>query len=281
MSSAITFVDGQWVDANAPLWSSVSHGVWLSSMVFDGARAFEGVTPDLDLHCQRAIHSANALGLRANKTAAEIEEIARDGMQKFASDEALYIRPLFWADDGFVAPNPDSTRFALTLSPMAMPGTGGFSACLSTRRRPMPDAAPTDAKASCLYPNAGRALIEARGRGFDNCVMLDPMGNVAEFATANLFIAKDGVVKTPAINGSFLNGITRQRILKLLRDRGETVVECRLTADDVYHADEIFNTGNYGKVMPVIRYEDRDLQPGPKYNLARDLYWEFAHGKAG
>ncbi|MDW3204482.1 MAG: branched-chain amino acid aminotransferase [Alphaproteobacteria bacterium] len=280
MSSAITYVDGQWVDANAPLWSSVSHGVWLSSMVFDGARAFEGVTPDLDLHCQRTINSANALGLRATKTAAEIEEIAREGMKKFASDEALYIRPLFWADDGFVAPNPDSTRFALTLTPMAMPGTGGFSACLSTRRRPMPDAAPTDAKASCLYPNAGRALLEARGRGFDNCVMLDPMGNVAEFATANLFIAKDGVIKTPAINGSFLNGITRQRVMKLLRDRGETVVECRLTADDVYHADEIFNTGNYGKVMPVIRYEDRDLQPGPKFNLARELYWEFSHGKA-
>lgn len=277
MSDALTYVDGKWQDASAPLWSSTSHGVWLSSMVFDGARAFEGVTPDLDLHCRRAVHSAGALGLRATLDAKQIEEIALEGVKKFSSDEALYIRPIFWAENGFVAPDPDSTRFALTVSPMAMPATTGFSACLSSRRRPTPDSAPTDAKASCLYPNAGRALLEARERGFDNCVMMDAIGNIAEFATANLFIAKDGVVQTPAVNGSFLNGITRQRVIKLLRERGETVVEGRITPQDLRSADEIFNTGNYGKVMPVIRYEDRDLQPGPKYQLARDLYWEFSH----
>ncbi|MEQ8441156.1 MAG: branched-chain amino acid aminotransferase [Alphaproteobacteria bacterium] len=274
---ALTFFNGSWRDADEPLWASSSHGVWLASMVFDGARAFEGTTPDLERHCQRAVNSANSLGLRATKTAQEIEEIAREGLAKYASDAALYIRPLFWADDGFVAPNPDSTQFALSLVPMPMPGTGGFSACLSTRRRPMPNSAPTDTKAGCLYPNAGRALIEAKERGFDNCVMLDPMGNVAEFATSNLFLAKDGIVKTPVANGCFLNGITRQRVIKLLRDRGETVVEGCVTEEDLKTADEIFNTGNYGKVQPLIRYEDRDLQPGPKFKLARELYWDFAH----
>lgn len=277
MSDPITYVDGKWVDANAPLWSSMSHGVWLSSMIFDGARAFEGVMPDLDLHCQRAVRSAKRLGLAPTKSAQEIEEIAREGVAKFPSDEAVYIRPMFWADVGFVAPDPTSTRFALTVNPLPMPGFDGFSACLSTRRRPTPDSAPTDTKASCLYPNAGRALQEARDKGFANCVMLDAMGNVAEFATANLFIAKDGILKTPQESGSFLNGVTRQRVLKLMRDRGENVQECRLTAEDLLDADEIFNTGNYGKLMPVIRYEDRDLQPGPMFRLARDLYWEFAH----
>lgn len=277
MSDPITYVDGKWVDANAPLWSSMSHGVWLSSMIFDGARAFEGVMPDLDLHCQRAVRSAKRLGLAPTKTPEEIEEIAREGVAKFPIDEAVYIRPMFWADVGFVAPDPTSTRFALTVNPLPMPGFEGFSACLSTRRRPTPDSAPTDTKASCLYPNAGRALQEARDKGFSNCVMLDAMGNVAEFATANLFIAKDGVLKTPQESGSFLNGVTRQRVLKLMRERGENVHECRLTAEDLLDADEIFNTGNYGKLMPVIRYEDRDLQPGPMFRLARDLYWEFAH----
>ena len=109
-TTAITYVDGKWVDANAPLWSSMSHGVWLSSMIFDGARAFEGVTPDLDLHCQRAVRSAGALGLRATMGAKEIEEIARDGVAQFSSDTALYIRPMFWAEVGFVAPDPDSTK---------------------------------------------------------------------------------------------------------------------------------------------------------------------------
>lgn len=276
-TKALTYVDGSWVDAEAPLWKSTSHGVWLASMVFDGARSFEGTAPDLDLHAKRAVNSANRLGLRATKTAEEIVEIAKEGIAKYSVDTPLYVRPLFWADEGFVAPDPDSTRFAITMQPMGMPGFGGFTAGLSSCRRPMPDAAPTDTKAGCLYPNAGRALLEARERGFQNAVMLDPMGNVAEFATSNLFMAKDGVVKTPAVNGCFLNGITRQRVIKLLQENGHSVVETRLTHQDLMQADEIFNTGNYGKVMPLIRYEDRDLQPGPMFTLARDLYWEFAH----
>ena len=84
---------------------------------------------------------------------------------------------------------------------------------------------PVDTKAGCLYPNNGRALFEAKSRGFDNCLVLDMLGNVAELGTANVFFAKDGVVYTPAANGTFLNGVTRQRIIKLMRDAGVTVVE--------------------------------------------------------
>src|SRR3546814_12090816 len=89
--------------------------------------------------------------------------------------------------------------------------------------------APTDAKASCLYPNSARALNEASKRGFDNAVVLDALGNVAELATANLWIAKDGVAVTPAPNGTFLNGITKQRAMQLLTAAGIEVRETRLT----------------------------------------------------
>ena len=277
-AKAITWSDGEWHDGRTPLWHSMSHGVWLSSFVFDGARYFEGVTPDLDLHCQRTIDSAIALGLGPMKRMEEILEIAQDGIREIDSEHALYIRPMFWADAGFVAPDPASTQFALTIHELPMPGHGGFSACLSTRRRPMPDAAPTDAKAACLYPNAGRALLEARARGFDNCVMMDPMGNIAEFATANIFHVKNGTIFTPQPNGCFLSGITRRRVMKLLRADGFDVVETRVTPGDLDMADEIFNTGNYGKVMPVTKYESRDLQPGPVFKRAKELYWDFAHG---
>jgi len=84
---------------------------------------------------------------------------------------------------------------------------------------------PVDAKAGCLYPNNARALFEAHSRGFDNAIVCDLLGNVAELATANIFIAKDGVVFTPAPNGTFLNGITRQRVIKLLREVGVRVIE--------------------------------------------------------
>src|SRR3546814_17101961 len=95
--------------------------------------------------------------------------------------------------------------------------------------------APTDAKASCLYPNSARALNEASKRGFDNAVVLDALGNVAELATANLWIAKDGVAVTPAPNGTFLNGITKQRAMQLLTAAGIEVREPRLPCDRKRH----------------------------------------------
>jgi branched-chain amino acid aminotransferase len=108
--------------------------------------------------------------------------------------------------------------------------------------------------------------------------MLDMLGNVAELGNANVFMAKDGVVYTPAPNGTFLNGITRERVIELLRGGGVTVVEATLRYADFVAADEIFSTGNFAKVAPVIRIDDRRLTPGPFYARARKLYWDFAHG---
>ena len=108
-----------------------------------------------------------------------------------------------------------------------MPGEQGFSACFSSFARSWSNMAPTDAKASCLYPNGQRAIRDAANRGFDNAIMLDGDGNIAEFATSNLWIAKNGVVSTPVDNGTFLNGITRRRVLALLRP---TASKCRSAA---------------------------------------------------
>jgi len=276
---AISYIDGAWLEGNPAIIGPMTHAIWMSSVVFDGARAFEGVAPDLDLHCARAIRSAQALGLEPMLSAGEIEELCWDGIRRFPSDAALYIRPMFYAESGFVLADPGSTRFTLTLFEAPMPSAAGFTAGLSTRRRPAPDSAPTAAKAACLYPNAGLALREVAARGFDNAILLDPIGNVAEFATANLFIAKDGAVHTPVPNGTFLNGITRQRVIALLRDAGVPVYERALTFAEVMAADEVFSTGNYAKVVPVTRVEDRHLQPGPLAARARALYWDFAHAR--
>jgi branched-chain amino acid aminotransferase len=135
--------------------------------------------------------------------------------------------------------------------------------------------------APCLYPHNSRALLEAQARGFDNCLMLDMLGNVAEFGNSNVFMAKDGVVYTPAPNGTFLNGITRQRVIELLRGDGVTVIETILRYQDFQSADEIFSSGNFAKVAPVFRIDDRSLQPGPFYRPARKLYWDFAHAREG
>ncbi len=275
--TSFVFHDGKWTEGDPPLLTAMSHAVWLSSIVFDGARSFEGVTPDLALHCERAVNSCRAFAMNPTVSTHEMFEIALDGVAKFPSGAELYIRPMFWAQEGWIAPDPESTQFAMLVYESPLPPATGFGACLSTRRRPAPDQAMTDAKASCLYPNAGRALKEAAARGFDNAVVLDPNGNVAEFATSNLFTVADGVAHTPIPNGTFLNGITRQRVINLLRGRDVEVVERSMTPADLLAADEIFSTGNHGKVIPVIRYEDHDFQPGLISQLARDLYWEYAH----
>jgi branched-chain amino acid aminotransferase len=272
-----TYIDGQWHSGNPPILGPMSHAMWLASLVFDGARAFEGTTPDLDRHCVRAVASAKALGLGPMLTPGEVEDVAREGVGHFAKDAALYIRPMFWAEEGFIGGDPDSTRFALSVYDKPMPPADGFTTALSRFRRPSPEMAPTDAKAACHYPNSGRAIAEVAKRGFDNAVMLDPLGHVAEFASANLFIAKDGLVATPQPNGTFLNGITRQRVIHLLRQARVEVQERVLTVEDLASADEIFATGNFGKVQPVTRYETQALEPGPLFKRARELYWAFAH----
>lgn len=272
----LTYLNGAWIEGNPPLFHARTHATWLSSVVFDGARAFEGTAPDLDLHCARLIQSAHAFGLKPGLSAAAILDLAREGIGRFPQAAELYIRPMFWAEDGWVAPDPESTRFALVIFLSPMPPSTGISACLSTRRRPAPDMAPTNAKAACLYPNAGRALHEAAARGFDSAVLCDPVGNVAEFATSNLFIVRDGVALTPVANGTFLSGITRQRVIGLLRGEGIDVQERTIEVAELSEADEMFSTGNHGKVQPVIRYENRYLPAGPVTRRVRDLYWQFA-----
>ena len=272
------FYEGDWLAGNPPMLGPMTHGTWMASVVFDGARAFEGVTPDLDLHCQRLVDSARAFGLNPLLSAGELLEIAQDGISRFPKSSALYLRPTLWAEDGFVMPVPDSTRFCFTLFESPLPSAEGFSVGLSPFARPLPSMAPTDAKASCLYPNSSRALREAGERGFDNCVMLDGLGNVAELATSNLWIGKDGAAHTPVANGCFLAGITRRRVANLLEGAGIPVHERTLTWAEVLDADEVFSTGNYGKVLPITRVEGRDFQPGPIYTRARELYWDYAHG---
>ena len=158
-----------------------------------------------------------------------------------------------------------------------MPPATGFSVTLSPFRRPTVETMPTDAKTGCLYPNNGRAITEARSRGFDNALIRDMLGNVAETATSNIFMAKDGVVMTPAPNRSFLSGVTRARVIGLLREAGVEVRETTLTVEDFADADEIFSSGNYSKVVPINRFEERHMQPGPLHAMARKLYWDWAH----
>ena len=273
---SLTYHDGAWHEGNPALLGPMDHGWWMASSVFDGARAIGGLAPDLDLHCARVVRSARTMGIEPAIDGPAIEALCWDGIARFDAGAELYIRPMFYFTDGFVLPDYAAAKFLLTIFESPLPEWRGLSACLVPFRRPAPEMAPTHAKASCLYPNVIRCMKAAREKGYDTAMVLDPDGNVAEFATNNLFMAKDGAVRTPAANGCFLAGITRSRVIALLREAGVAVEEATLSVDDVLEADEVFLTGNHSKVLPIARVEGRDYPIGPLATLARKLYFEYA-----
>jgi branched-chain amino acid aminotransferase len=280
-SKTWTYFEDQWHEGNVPIMGPRTHAAWLCSIVFDGARAFEGVTPDLELHCARVNDSARKMFLQPTVSTETWIDLARQGIERFDKDASLYIRPMYWAEkEGpwVQAHEPESTRWCMCVYEAPMRPPKGFSLTLSPFRRPTQDTMPVDAKAGCLYPNNSRALFHAKSQGFDNAIVCDVLGNVAELATSNVFMAKNGIVYTPMPNGTFLNGITRQRVIALLGEAGVTVHEKVLTYQDFGSADEIFATGNYSKVVPVTRIDSKVLPFGPLYTKARELYWSFAHG---
>lgn len=275
-----TFFEGKWHEGNIPVIRAADHGSWLGSTVFDGARYFDGMAPDLDLHSARVNRSAEAMLLTPTMAAQEIEGIARDGFKLYDKTAALYVRPMYWGieDDGYgLGPHADYTGFALCLEEIPMSAPDNTTTLTTTSfRRPVLADNVTNAKAGCLYPNNYRMIAEARRKGFQNALVADANGNVAESATANVFIVKDGVAFTPIANGTFLAGLTRARHIKNLRADGVEVVEKVITFDEVRAADEVFLTGNFNKVSRVSQFDDVIYKLHAMATRARALYWDWA-----
>lgn len=279
-SNILTWFEGRWHRGDIAVMRAADHGAWQGSNVFDGARMFDGLTPDLDKHCARINASARAMMLTPTMEAETMVEIVREGLADCPKDMPVYIRPMYWALDGdtsAIVPKPGSTGFSICLEAIGMAPADAAATLGTTRfRRPVLEDAVCNAKAGALYPNNARMLAEARQKGFSNALVADALGNVAETATANVFIVRDGTVLTPVANGTFLSGITRARHIANLRADGLEVLEAVLTFDDVRAADEVFLSGNMNKVTPVTAFEDRSYPIGPVTRRARQLYWDWA-----
>jgi branched-chain amino acid aminotransferase len=276
----LTYFNGTWHTGNVPIINAADHGAWLGSNVFDGARYFNGVAPDLLAHCQRVNNSAKALMLKPSVEANDMVEIIWEGLKQYEADAAVYIRPMYWAIDGdltAIVPNQESVGFAICLEQIPLaPESKTVSLTKTKFRRPVLEDAVVNAKAGCLYPNNARMLVEARSKGFSNALVTDAMGNVAETATANIFMVKDGEVFTPIPNGTFLSGITRARHISNMNAAGIKVHEIVLTYAEFESADEIFMSGNMNKVTAVTAFEDFQFQIGSVTKKVRDLYWDWA-----
>lgn len=275
-----TYFEGRWHKSDVPIMRAADHGSWLGTTVFDGARFFAGRAPDLVPHCARVNRSAEALMIRPTVSTEDMVDIVREGLKHYGADDAVYIRPMYWAIHGDVTaimPDPDQTGFAISLEQIPMAPADAAATLGHTRfRRPVMEDNVVNAKAGCLYPNNARMLSEVRSRGFSNALVADAMGNVAESATANIFMVKDGEAFTPIANGTFLSGITRARHISNMQADGITVHEKVLTFDDFHQADEVFMTGNMSKITPVKAFEETQYQVGSLARRLRDMYWDWA-----
>jgi branched-chain amino acid aminotransferase len=279
-SGIMTWVGGVWHRGDVPVMSAADHGAWQGTNVFDGARMFDGLAPDLDRHCARINRSAAAMMITPTVETEAMVAIVREGLASMPKGEAVYIRPMYWAIDGDasgIVPKAGSTGFCICLEAIGMaPPT--FTATLATTRfrRPVLETAVCNAKAGALYPNNARMLVEARSKGHSNALVADAMGNVAEAATANVFMVKDGEAFTPIANGTFLAGITRARHIGNMRADGIKVHETVLSFDDFRSADEVFLSGNMHKVTPVSEFDGTHYQIGPVTRRVREMYWDWA-----
>ncbi len=274
-----TYFDGTWHEGDVPVMRAADHGAWLGTSVFDGARYMHGTAPDLLAHCRRVNASAEALMLRPTVTAEDMVAITAEGLSAFDADTAVYIRPMYWGIDGdasVVAPD-GNTGFAICLEEAPLAPADASARLTRTRfRRPVLEDSVVNAKAGCLYPNNSRMLKEAQAKGYTNALVADAMGNVAETATSNIFMVKDGEILTPIANGTFLAGITRRRHMINLASDGTPVREAVLSFRDFETADEVFMSGNMNKVTPVTEFDGVHYQIGPVARRARQLYFDWA-----
>ncbi len=275
-----TYFEGQWHEGDIPVMRAADHGMWQGSSVFDGARLFDGLVPDLDQHMARVNRSAGALMITPTVETDDMVEIAREGLRKYEKGAAVYVRPMYWAlnsSDLGVGPALGATGFALCLEEVPMPDPEAATTLTTTSfRRPVLADNVCNAKAGCLYPNNARMLVEAHAKGFGNALVQDAMGNVAETATANVWMVKDGEYFTPIANGTFLSGLTRRRHMINLRAAGYTVTEAVLTLEDFRNADEVFLTGNFSKVTAVSAFDDVTYGDRPFTRKARETYMDWA-----
>ncbi|PIE07533.1 MAG: branched chain amino acid aminotransferase [Rhodobacterales bacterium] len=280
-----TYFEGSWHEGDVPVMRAGDHGAWLGSTVFDGARYVDGIAPDLDKHLARVNRSAEALLITPTVSVEEMLEIVWEGLRLYPKDAPVYVRPMYWGIDSAtlgILPSDQATGFAVCLEVVPIAPAGATTTLGTTRfRRPVLDDAVVNAKAGSLYPNNARMIAEVSAKGFGNALVADALGNVAESASANVFMVKDGVLMTPVANGTFLSGITRARHISNARAAGIEVQETVLTFEDFRGADEVFLSGNMHKVTPVTEFEGTHYRHGPVTERLRDLYWDWAHAEAG
>lgn len=255
-----------WFDGRMVPWREaglhvLSHGLHYASAVFEGERAYGGNIFRLRAHTERLLASGRLLGFEIPWSAEAIDAACREVLSRNGLSDG-YLRPVAWRGSERLAIAARDTRIHLAIAAWAWPNLFGEDRLRGIRlgmarwRRPAPDTAPTASKASGLYMIGTLAKHAAEEEGFDDALMLDFKGDVAEATGANIFFVMDGALHTPEPS-CFLDGITRRSVMALARRRQIDVVERRIAPEEIARASEAFLAGTAAEVTPVRAIGDR------------------------
>ena len=245
----------------------LSHGLHYASCVFEGERVYNGEVFKLREHTQRLIDSGRELGFEIPYSLAELEQATRETVAAQGYADA-YVRPVAWRGSEMMGVSAQDTKINVAIAVWEWPSyfspearMRGIRLTTSTWRRPAPDTAPVHAKAAGLYMICTLSKHAAEAEGFDDALMLDYRGRIAESTGANIFLVQDGKIHTPTPD-CFLDGITRRTVIGLAKKRNIEVIERAIMPDELEKTDEIFVTGTAAEVTPVGEIDGRKFTVG-------------------
>jgi len=250
-----------WYDGRLIPWRDaklhvLSHGLHYASCVFEGERVYNGKVFRLEDHNERLCNSARILGF---EVPASMDDLATATQELISANNIVdgYVRPIAWRGAEQMGVSAQATKIHLALAAWEWPAyfspearARGIRMKWANWARPAPHTAPTDAKAAGLYMICTLSKHMAEGEGFDDALMLDWRGRLAEGTGANIFLVINGELHTPTPD-CFLNGITRKTVISLAHKRGIKVVERAIMPGELSKAQEVFLTGSAAEVTPV------------------------------
>ena len=269
-----------WRDARLHL---LTHALHYASAVFEGERAYDGQLFKLEEHSKRLHKSASAMGFEIPWSVSEVDDACKEVLEANGITDG-YVRPIAWRGTEMMGVSAQQSKINLGIAAWPWPSyfspearNSGIKLKTSTWRRPAPDTAPVHAKAAGLYMICTLSKHAAEAGGFDDALMLDYRGRVAEATGANIFLLIDGQLHTPEPD-CFLNGITRRTVIGLARARGVEVVERAVMPEDLGSAQEVFLTGTAAEVTPVGVIDEHEYRVGEVTHHLMDDYEAMVRG---
>ena len=279
------WLDGQFVPWREAKVHVLTHGLHYASAVFEGERMYGGEIFELTAHTKRLFKSAEILDFEIPFTVAEIDQACKDTCARNGLTDA-YIRPIAWRGSEMIGVSAQDTKIHVAIAVWEWPSyfspeekAKGIRLTWAKYKRPSPETEPVHAKATGLYMICTISKHAAEKEGYTDAMMLDYRGYIAESTGSNVFFVRDGVIHTPTPD-CFLNGITRQTVIRIAKEKGFEVVERHIMPDELSTFSECFVVGSAAEVTPVSEIGEYRFRPGNISLSLMDDYANLVRGKA-